>query len=311
MTESKVTFDFIISMYEMYRTPSKDTLKQLNLVVSLYKKDNNNINFFCDTTKHDLNNWKHNLLKRTSEVTCNNYLRHLKVLYKFSYEENLIDVDLFYKFKFVPITQTKKKTISKKDIKEIILYLSKDDNPLKPGWFWITVIKTLFYTGMRRRQLVQLKWQDINFDTKNIHLSGGGSKNKRNWDIPLHTEIYSELFELKNRYLDSLETNKKSDIENLQVFNVTLFNHKYFGNELKRSQISGFFRKLYEKTEIRCSSHRYRHRIATDLVNAQKNINEVRDVQYLLGHADIKTTLAYVERNPHKLRKSLENLVLI
>lgn len=297
-------------MYEMYRTPSKDTLKQLNLVVTLYKRDNHNIIYFSDTTKKDLNNWKHNLLKRTSEVTCNNYLRHLKVIYKFSYEENLIDVDLFYKFKFISITETKKKTISKENIRVLINYLSNPDNPLKPGWFWIIVIKTLFYTGMRRRQLVLLKWQDINFDSMTIHLSGGGSKNKRKWDIPLHSEIYTELFELKNRYLDILEANRKSDIDELQVFNVTLFNHKYSGNELRRTQVSGFFRNLYEKTEIRCSSHRYRHRIATDLVNAQKNINEVREVQYLLGHADIKTTLAYVERNPQKLRKSLENEVL-
>ena len=96
-----------------------------------------------------------------------------------------------------------------------------------------------------------------------------------------------------------------SEIATLQVFNVTVFNSKYHGNEFKRSQISGFFRNLSRKMNIKCSTHRFRHRIATDLVNSHPNIKEV---QHLLGHSDIKTTLTYVEKNMDNLRNSLDNI---
>lgn len=89
---------------------------------------------------------------------------------------------------------------------------------------------------------------------------------------------------------------------------MTFLHSKYHYNELKQSQLSGFFRNLSNKVNIKCSSHRFRHRIATDLVNSQPNIKEV---QHLLGHSDIKTTLTYVEKNMENLRNSLDKVTPI
>ena len=310
MTETRITFDYVVKKYETYRNPASDTLKHIKFVIAIFKKDNVHINYFSDTTKNDINCWKQTILERASEVTCNNYLRHLKVLYKFAFEEQIFNEDLFFKFKFVVVTQTAYKSISKENIREVITYLRNESNPLKPGWFWITFIKTLFYTGMRRKQIVYLRWKDIDFNKRIIFLEGISSKNKKTWDIPLHSQIYDDLLELKSKYMTAFEVDSQEDINEFQVFNVTLFNEKYTGNELKRTQVSGFFRNVYVKTGIRCGSHRYRHRITTDLVNAQRNINEIREVQYMLGHQDLKTTLTYVEQNTHKLRNSMEKEVI-
>ena len=43
-------------------------------------------------------------------------------------------------------------------------------NPLCPRWFWRVVFRTLYFTGIRRRQLVALQWQDVNLDAREIHL---------------------------------------------------------------------------------------------------------------------------------------------
>ncbi|MCF6252732.1 MAG: tyrosine-type recombinase/integrase [Methylococcaceae bacterium] len=306
----KDTFEVVFSQYINDRALATDTIKHMKYVINLYQKENC-VFLFSETTKEILNNWKMILLKRASAETCNNYLRHLKALYSFAFDEEIIDQNPFARFRMVKVLETKYKSITIEDINKIITYLKKSENPLSPGWFWIITIKTLFYTGMRRRQLVELKWKDINFDKQLISLNAESSKNKRYWDIPLHSNIYNDLLILRQKHESIVEPRFITDLDDLQVFNVTLFNHKYHGNKLKRSQLSGFFRNLSDRTKVKCSSHRFRHRIATDLVKSHSSIKDIIEVQELLGHADIKTTLTYIEKNVDKLRNSLEELTPI
>ena len=298
---NNITFQEILSQYIIDRLPADDTVKHFYFVIKKYQEDMK-ITYFSDTTKQDLNNWKVNLVNRASRETSNNYLRHLKVLYSFAYDEEIIQDNPFNRFKMVRVFEQQYKSITTEDINIAIQYLLSNKNTLEPGWFWVSVIKTLYYTGMRRKQLIMLKWKHINFDKKTITLHSLGSKNRRSWDIPLHPSIYNDLQHLRGRFL---RTYKSAELTNSQVFNVTSFNSKYHGNELKRSQLSGFFRNLSSKVNIKCSTHRFRHRIATDLVNSHPNIKEV---QHLLGHSDIKTTLTYVEKNMDNLRSSLDNV---
>ena len=304
---NNITFEIVLTHYIKDRIPAKDTLKHLRFVIELYKKDNN-VTYFSDTTKEIINTWKVTLIERASRQTCNNYLRHLKLLYSFAYDEEIISENPFLKIKMVKVFQTKYKSITIEDVNHIIRHLKNNDNTLLPGWFWIMLIKTLFYTGMRRKQLVELQWKDINFSTMQITLRAHSSKNKRMWRIPLHSEIHDDLEFLRERFYSIYAPTNISEIDDMQIFNVTLFNHKYQGNRLKRSQLSGFFRNLSEKTDIKCSSHRFRHRIATDLVKGHKSIKDIVEVQEFLGHTDFKTTLLYVENDVDKIRDSLEKL---
>jgi site-specific recombinase XerD len=72
---------------------------------------------------------------------------------------------------------------------------------------------------------------------------------------------------------------------------------------MTKEQISGFFRNLSDNTKIKCSAHRFRHRLAIDLVN-QKGNN--KDVQQLLGHSNVNTTLGYISTDLHKIRSTLK-----
>ena len=46
---------------------------------------------------------------------------------------------------------------------------------------------------------------------------------------------------------------------------------------MTEDQLSGFFRNLSDKSNIAISSHRFRHRLATDLSN--NSTNDVKNVQ--------------------------------
>ena len=120
--------------------------------------------------------------------------------------------------------------------------------------------------------------------------------------IPLHEDIIDELSFLKMRN-EAIYGNSDISLKSRQVFNVTIFNPRYIGNNMTEDQLSGFFRNLSDNTQIKCSAHRFRHRLATDLVNQKGNI---KDVQHLLGHSNVKTTLGYVSTDLYQIRSTLK-----
>ncbi len=76
----------------------------------------------------------------------------------------------------------------------------------------------------------------------------------REWVIPLHDDICKELLVLKNRNQLVYQCNDKS-LKSAQIFNVTLHNPRYHGKQMTEEQLSGFFRNLSRKTNIKCSAH--------------------------------------------------------
>ena len=63
------------------------------------------------------------------------------------------------------------------------------------------------------------------------------------------------------------------------------------GKPMTDNQVSYFFAKLSDACHSRFSSHRYRHTVATELM--QKPEQNLYVTQKLLGHRDIKVTLSY------------------
>ena len=301
-TQNTTTLENILELYVLDRTPSTETIKLLSKIIRIFKKDTG-IDYASEISKHTLNLWKQELLQRTRSTTCNSYLRQLKSLILFAVEEELITENPFIKFKMAKEAVHQFKSISQTHVAQLINSLESSENTLNPSWFWITVIRTFYYTGIRRRQLIGLTWSDIDFEKHTILLQSKYSKTLREWVIPLHDDIYEELRTLKKKNQLKLGKSNNTVLKDAQVFNVTLFNSRYHGKKMTKEQLSGFFKNLSRKTKIKCSAHRFRHRLATDLVNQKGNI---KDVQYLLGHSNIKTTLGYVSTDLHQMRTTLK-----
>ena len=300
-TQYTTTLENILHLYTLDRTPSSETIKLLIKIIRIFTKDTG-VSDASEISKHTLNLWKQELLQRTRSTTCNSYFRQLKSLVLFAVEEELILQNPFLKFKMAKEAKHQFKSISQTDIAQLISSLESSENRLNPSWFWITVIRTLYYTGIRRRQLIGLTWGDIDFEKHTILLQSKYSKTLREWIIPLHDDIYEELLHFKKRNQQRYRS-RNTLLKEAQVFNVTLFNPKYSGKKMTEEQLSGFFRNLSRNTNIKCSAHRFRHRLATDLVNQKGNI---KDVQQLLGHSNVNTTLGYVSTDLHQMRTTLK-----
>ncbi len=136
-----------------------------------------------------------------------------------------------------------------------------------------------------------------------ISLRAEYNKTKREWDIPIHPDLIEGLRLLKSKSRISTGSVNKN-LRNAQVFNVTTFNKRYSGSEMSREQVSGFFQSLSEKSAIRVSSKRFRHQLATDLVNNNENI---KTVQKLLGHANVSTTAGYIHTDINELKRTISS----
>lgn len=136
----------------------------------------------------------------------------------------------------------------------------------------------LFYsTGCRVTEMERLDISDIDFQTKEVLLFGKGDKHRISY-LNAKAEIA-----IRN-YLDSRKDNEEA---------LFVSDRKPYGR-LKKTAIEKRIRVLGEKSEIgrRLYPHLIRHTTATDGLDRGMPVEEV---QQILGHVNIATTMIYAE----------------
>ena len=134
-------------------------------------------------------------------------------------------------------------------------------------------------TGLRRGEIFNLKWEQVNFHTKTLTVEGASAKSGDTRHIPLNSEA-----------IGALKAWRKQS-ENDLVFPGN--------NQNKLTTIKTAWRTLMTEAKIKnFRFHDLRHSFASNLVMKGVPLNTVRE---LLGHADLKTTLRYAHLAPdHK-----------
>jgi integrase len=129
-------------------------------------------------------------------------------------------------------------------------------------------------------------------------LRAESSKTKREWVIPIIEPLVLELEGLKANTEKRLGRRVLPDD---QVFCVQRWNTSYKGEVTTVGQVSGFFRRIKDETGVVVSPHRFRHTVGTKVAATGK----IRDLQQLLGHTDVRTTLGYVQPDIGVMRDML------
>lgn len=200
-----------------------------------------------------------------------------------------------------------KKTVAQDDIARCLAYLTTkmETEEVKhfyyPCGFWITLIKVLQSTGIRRNQLLHVRICDINTRHQSLFLRSEGSKNHIEREVPLLDDVYHALLILKRQLM---QLNKKPE---MQLFNVYNFKNTKCDHykEMDFNRIDKFFQRLSKACGVRISPHRFRHTLATDLMKSpDRNVTLVKE---LLGHSSITTTLEYIATDQDQLRHCLVN----
>ena len=253
--------------------------------------------------------YKNDTLSRVRNVTYNGYLGYLRLLGEHALKEGYWAKNLFKKLAMAPKERLQPKVLPDEDIVRAIDYIRNHSMSFHPSWFWVKVIRFLYFTGVRRRQLVNIRWSHVDLDNQLILLHVKGSKTYREWFIPLADELVEDMKELRLRSIAVVGRPLRGDDP---LFNVCWFHSRYRANEydptlMRSTSVTDFFKRLYKHSGIRLGAHRFRHTIATQLCNPSDGKPDIYAVQELLGHTSIQTTRGYVLPDPTRIAKQVNN----
>lgn len=241
-------------------------------------------------------NWRDDVMKRSSAGNWNNYHRHLRALLQTAVNLKLINENPFKKVKFVTHYPNKDHLLSEQEIKDLFRFCDS----IQDGWFWSCVIATLYYTGIRRKQLVGLNWADFDLENKHLILRASSSKTKREYTIPINKEVIDSILLVKQKIAYG------SQNQDSQIFNITLIKPRYQTNRMNEEHLARFFVKTSKTLNFKVSAHRFRHMFATKLANNGRT--NIKTVQNLLGHSSVHTTLGYVHPSMDDMRQAVNLL---
>jgi integrase/recombinase XerD len=148
------------------------------------------------------------------------------------------------------------------------------------------IIQIGYSSGLRVSEIVNLKWKDIDFIRKTIHIKQAKGKKDRIVMLAKRTKQTLETLENTGDYL--FKTNR--------------------GKKYSSRTIQGILENARHKAKIqkRVTPHTLRHSFATHLL---ENGTDIRYIKDLLGHSDISTTLIYTKvsnRDISKIKSPLD-----
>jgi integrase len=138
-------------------------------------------------------------------------------------------------------------------------------------------------TGVRRGELLALRWSAVDFKLKQLTIEGSTAKSQQTRHIPLNTEA-----------LEILKQWREQAPSDERVFPIDTGFKSAWAPLLVRASITRF------------RWHDLRHHFASRLVQAGVSLNTVRE---LLGHADMAMTIRYAHLAPDQRREAVARLV--
>ncbi len=141
-------------------------------------------------------------------------------------------------------------------------------------------------TGMRRGEILKLKWEDVDFENGIIYIEASSSKNKCHREIPMNSFVIKTLEELKK--------NARSPYVFCKPGGCFLGSiRKSYATALEKANIKDF------------RFHDLRHTFCSQLVNSGVDIYTVME---LAGHKSIKMTMRYAHLTPNQKKVAIEIL---
>lgn len=181
----------------------------------------------------------------------------------------------------IPFQKMRKKLPEVMNKQEVSLLLSEvRRNPRH-----YAIVATLYSTGLRIGEFVNLKISDI--DSKNMLLhvrQGKGGKDRK-------VQLSADLLEILRDYYRSCRVKPAE----------WLFPGRGGHVKMHTSTIQRFIQRLTERAglEKHITPHTFRHSFATHLL---EDGTDLRTIQALLGHSDIQTTEKYLHIAAHHIR---------
>lgn len=276
--KKKVKLNTLLELFLSYSRLNKRSYKS-DVYMVKYIQQYFKESYAEDITLVKLEKFKAYLLKErgVENSTFNRYKAVLSKVYNLGIANKLIKENLIKDFKKLQEKNFKIRFLTKEE-ENRLLDVVKINAP-----YLEDLIICALQTGMRRSEIFNLKWSNIDFDYKFIELLE--TKSGRSRKIPLSDKLITVL-EKQSKEFDYVFINKETGKPYTDI------KHS-FQSSLKKANIQNF------------RFHDLRHTVATRLV--EKGIDLVV-VKEILGHADIQTTMRYAHAVPQRKLEAISVL---
>lgn len=209
--------------------------------------------------------------------TINGHIDNLKASIEVLIDYNYLDEKTYYnplaKVKRLPVEKKKPRGVSKEDLNA---FIKKIDTRFFVDLRLKTAVYLMLETMCRVEELTYVKKSDIDFESRTITMTKTKNKEFRTLPFTRKTEI------LLKQLLDDI-----SDFDTEYVFINTR------GHRIAPAALRKTFVKTSELAGLEhvITPHRLRH---TGAIQALSNGMNIRAVQKILGHEDLRTTMIYL-----------------
>ena len=234
----------------------------LNTLLELYGNKK-----LSELTPKDIDDFKEIRLRKVKPATVNRELSTLRQIYNLAKRwNNFVGENPVSISGLLPEGNLKERILTPIEEEKL---LSLSNEYLKP------IIMTALNTGMRKSEILSLKWSNVDIELGIITIDQTNTKNKKTRRIPINSNLKSLLLEQKIKGGGS-DYVFLSSSGNPYKFHDSINNA--FNGACKKAGIEGF------------RFHDLRHTSATRMIEAGASIVAVSKI---LGHSDLKMTMRY------------------
>lgn len=212
--------------------------------------------------------------KEVKPGTVNRELACLKAAFNFAIRNGKALTNPVRQIKMFLEPKTRLRFLSQDEAR---LLVGACDDKLRP------LVILALHTGMRRGEILNLRWKDIDFDNRLLWV--GETKTGEGRYIPMDETVVKMLDKTQDK-AQNKSLFVKSEYPEWDVW-------KWFNETLRKTAITG------------CTFHTLRHTFASHLVMAGVDLVTVGE---LLGHKEYKTTLRYAHLAPEHKRGAMLKL---
>lgn len=216
-----------------------------------------------------------------SKYSATAHYRNLRAAFNKAIEWDYISKNPLSKIKLPKIPQNIPKFINESELQMI--------NDKAKSKYYSNIFTMAYYTGMRRSEIINLKWTEVDLNNKIIHITNTtnfNTKNKKDRFVPMHPVVFELLSSLYPKRISDYALPKSNGFP--------------FSKDVITAQFKISARAA--KLDHRIHFHSLRHSFASNLVRKGAPLIVVKE---LLGHEDITTTMVY----SHTRRDDLVNAV--